>query len=232
MITQSGTRDPVADNGRQTGIERLSESQQLYLSLWRSLPFEGTGSHSRLTTLGITSCYAGEGVSTVATQLSLVAAASGMRVLLVDLNWQRPSIHSYFDVPRAPGVAEALAGGGRLELPVQASGHTNLSLLTIGATDSDFTPTFSLEQMSSLIRTLQSEYDLVVLDLLSSVETGSTASLSGLLDGIVLVVEAERVRWEVALRVKELFVRAGANVLGTVMNKRPEHIPGWLYRTL
>jgi Mrp family chromosome partitioning ATPase len=232
MITQSASRDPVADNGRQTYMERLSESQQFYLSLLRSLPLGGTGLPSRLTTLGITSCYSGEGVSTVATQLSLVAAASGMRVLLVDLNWKRPSIHSYFNVPQASGVAEALAGGGRLELPVQASGHTNLSLLTIGAMDRDCIPTFSLEQMATLVRTLQADYDFIVFDLLSAAETGATAYLGGLLDGIVLVVEAERVRWEVALRAKELLVRSGANVLGIVMNKRPEHIPGWLYRTL
>jgi Mrp family chromosome partitioning ATPase len=53
-----------------------------------------------------------------------------------------------------------------------------------------------------------------------------------LVDGVVLVVESERVRWQVAARGIELLEQAGTQVLGTVINKQREYIPEWLYQQL
>ena len=53
-----------------------------------------------------------------------------------------------------------------------------------------------------------------------------------LLDGVVLVIESERVRWQVAARGIELLEQAGSQVLGTVINKQQEYIPQWLYQRL
>ena len=230
MITQSASRSLPRAGQQLTLPSQSSETQHYYLTLLRSLSTVGTA-ESPITTLGVTSCYPGEGVSTVAVQLSVAAAATGMRVLLVDLNWKRPTIHETFGVARGPGLSEALASEGRQAPPVQASEIPNLSLLTVGNFVGDFNLVVSLETMAGLIRSLQ-DYDLVVFDLCESVEAGPSLSLSSLLEGVLLVIEAERVRWEVALRVKELLVRSGVNVLGAVLNKRRQRIPRWLYRTL
>ena len=72
----------------------------------------------------------------------------------------------------------------------------------------------------------------ILFDLPSCDTPGATLSVAGLLDGVCMVVEAERVRSEVALRTKELLTRGGANLVGAVMNKQPRHVPNWLYRTL
>lgn len=230
MITQSALRSLPQASQPLTLTSQTSESQHYYLTLLRSLTTAGTA-ESPITTLGVTSCYPGEGVSTVAVQLSVAAAATGMRVLLVDLNWKRPTIHTTFSVPRGPGLSEALADEGRQVPPIQDSQIPNLSLLTVGNFVGDFNLAISLERMAGLIRSLQ-DYDLIVFDLCESAEAGPSLSLSSLLEGVLLVIEAERVRWEVALRVKELLVRSGVNVLGAVLNKRRQRIPRWLYRTL
>lgn len=230
MITQSALRSLPQASQPLTLTSQTSESQHYYLTLLRSLSTAGTA-ESPITTLGVTSCYPGEGVSTVAVQLSVAAAATGMRVLLVDLNWKRPTIHTTFGVQRGPGLSEALANEGRQVAPVQDSQIPNLSLLTVGNFVGDFNLAISLERMAGLIRSLQ-DYDLIVFDLCESAEAGPSLSLSSLLEGVLLVIEAERVRWEVALRVKELLIRSGVNVLGAVLNKRRQRIPRWLYRTL
>lgn len=230
MITQSALRSLPQANQPLTLASPTSESQHYYLTLLRSLSNAGTA-ESPIATLGVTSCYPGEGVSTVAVQLSMAAAATGMRVLLVDLNWKRPTIHTTFGVERGPGLSEALASEGRQGPPIQASQIPNLSLLTVGNFVGDFNLAISLERMAGLIRSLQ-DYDLIVFDLCESAEAGPSLSLSSLLEGVLLVIEAERVRWEVAFRVKELLVRSGVNVLGAVLNKRRQRIPRWLYRTL
>ncbi|MCA9156787.1 MAG: CpsD/CapB family tyrosine-protein kinase [Planctomycetales bacterium] len=230
MITQSTLRSLPHAIQPLTLPSQTSEAQHYYLTLLRSLAIAGTA-ESPFTTLGVTSCYPGEGVSTVAVQLSLAAAATGMRVLLVDLNWKRPAIHETFGVQRGPGLSEALANAGRQDPPIQASSIPNLSLLTVGNFVGDFNLAISLERMAGLIRSLH-DYDLIVFDMCESAEAGPSLSLSSLLEGVLLVIEAERVRWEVALRVKELLVRSGVNVLGAVLNKRRRRIPRWLYRTL
>ncbi len=231
MITQSALRSLPHPSQPLALVRQTSEAQQYYLTLLRSLSLSTGMAENPITTLGVTSCYPGEGVSTVAAQLSVAAATTGMRVLLVDLNWKRPTIHQAFDVQRGPGLSEALANDGREEPPIQASHIPNLSLLTIGNFVGDFNLAISLERMAGLIQSLRN-YELIVFDLCESAEAGPSLSLSSLLEGVLLVIEAERVRWEVALRVKELLVRSGANVLGTVLNKRRQRIPNWLYRTL
>jgi len=56
--------------------------------------------------------------------------------------------------------------------------------------------------------------------------------LSQKVDGIVLVVEAEKTRWPVVESVKERITRSGGKILGIVFNKRRYHIPKWIYKTL
>lgn len=209
-----------------------SECQQYFLTLLRSLPLESNNAGDPVATLGITSCYSGEGVTTVAVQLALVAASTGLRVLLVDLNWKQPALHKTFGAPASPGVSEVLTQGTPAEIPVQASSFPNLSLLTAGSVAPRLPLLISLEKMQGLIHSLQADFDLIIFDLPASAKAGADVQVARLLDGVVLVVEAERVRWEVATRVQELLVRSGAKVLGAVLNKRRQRIPKWLYRTL
>ncbi|MDZ4848796.1 MAG: CpsD/CapB family tyrosine-protein kinase [Pirellulaceae bacterium] len=235
MITNSSNTATCDLSPRQapgTLAVPISECQHYYHTLLRSLPLRSNGANHPIATLGITSCYSGEGVSTVAVQLSLAAASTGLRVLLVDLNWKRPSVHKAFNVPPSPGLIDALASDGSMEVSVQASHILNLYLLPAGSSQEDFNQTTSLEKIAELIRSLRVDYDLIVFDLLASADAGTSLSLGSLLDGVVLVVESERVRWEVASRVQDLLSRSGAKVLGAVLNKQRQHIPNWLYRTL
>ena len=67
---------------------------------------------------------------------------------------------------------------------------------------------------------------------LFSVISRGDVALYGLVQGVLLVIQSERVRWPVAKRFVTDLERSGANLLGAVMNRRRQHIPGWLYRTL
>ena len=226
-VSEQSTRRSVV-----TLPDQLSEYQRYYLALLHSLPIKGSGGNKSLSTLGITSCNRGEGVSTVAAQLSMAAAFAGMRVLLVDFNWNHPAVHQFFNVPCSPGVSNALALDAPNHNLIQPSHISNLDLLTAGTQAGNLIPEISLEKIRSLIDSLQINYDLIIFDLPEAAEAGTSLALASVLDGVVLVVEAERVRWEVASRVHELLLRSRANVLGVVLNKRRFHIPNWLYRTL
>ena len=65
--------------------------------------------------IGVTSCYAGEGVTTLASQLALAAAAGGRRVLLADVNLDSPGLHRVFRTDLSPGLVDACDGDPSLE---------------------------------------------------------------------------------------------------------------------
>ena len=75
-------------------------------------------------------------------------------------------------------------------------------------------------------------YGLVVIDLPPARELDGQSAATGLIDEMVLVVEAERTRIQAAQRAKEVLNRAGVNITGVVLANRREHIPGWLYHRL
>lgn len=182
--------------------------------------------------LGLTSCSRGEGVTTVATQLSATAARSlKLPVILVDCNLLHPSVHRVFGVPIGPGVCDALRDEAPLDEFVQPSPIPNLSLLTAGARNvrTPIQP-WSLS-FSRRLRALSEGAGLVIVDLPASTEA-SPPGIGKSLDAALLVVEAEKIGWEFAKRTTAVLKRAGVNVLGAVMNKRRYHLPGWLYEAL
>lgn len=159
-------------------------------------------------TLGLTSCYPDEGKSTVGAYLASVAGEC-RRVLFIDANGSRLAINKAMQDVALSGIT--LANGGPL------SSQTNGQ------------PT--LDETRDLLRVLSGRFDLIVVDL-PPLDSASVLDWAPLLDGVVLVVESERVRWQVAARGIELLEQAGSQVLGTVINKQREYIPQWLYEKL
>jgi Mrp family chromosome partitioning ATPase len=162
----------------------------------------------------------------------VIAAATGRRVVLVDANPAHPSVHQVFPVKLQPGLAEVLAGAVGLSAAIQPSGVPGMSILAAGQARGNAGEVFDCDTLGDIVRGLSEDFDLTVFDLPAAVESGPAARLAALLDGVVLVVEAERVRWEVAQRTSELLKRGHVHLLGAVLNKRRQHVPNWLYRTL
>lgn len=224
MATSSLDR-AVARKARPGGGLRDNAREYCRTLLYR-LPWHGNGSKSPLGTLGITSSCGGEGVSTVAGQLAETAASAGMgHVLLVDANHVRPSVHRRFEVSLAPGWNEVLADAGQLSTAVQPSSVANLSVIAAGGLGSGPALPSDQDALSDLLEALKADFDLVVFDMAAVGEASCAAPLAGLLDGVLLVVEAERVPWEVAQQATQLLTRNNGRLLGAVLNKHPQKTP-------
>jgi Mrp family chromosome partitioning ATPase len=169
----------------------------------------------------------------VASQLAVTAAATGRRrILLVDANLAQPLAHRILHVDAEPGLADVLADAGRMETAVQPTGVSNLFVLAAGSTKAYAGDVQEANTVDAVVKRAADEYDLAVFDLPASGQPGFAPRLAALLDGLLLVVEAERVRWDVARRTSELLRRADVRLLGAVLNKRRQHVPSWLYRML
>lgn len=183
-------------------------------------------------TLGITSCGARAGVSTVARNL---AAASvdvyDGRVLMIDANLQRPALASTLGVRETPGLVDILANDAASQECIAETHTPGLFVLPAGSQTSQAT-SLCRETGVRLIELLRADFSLIVVDLPPSDELDDRLLASKLIDGYVLVVEAERVRQHAAQKIQEDFERASARLLGVVLNKRHFHIPEWLYNKL
>jgi capsular exopolysaccharide synthesis family protein len=221
------------------------EAEEYYRTLLRQLDWPGNGSSRVLRTLGLTSCCGEEGVSTIAAHLAATAASWGdYRILLVDTNLVRPAADRIFDVDQEPGIADVLAGTtGNSKLhaeeemvvdddlliaALQPSDLHNLTILTSGRPIENPAWIYDSTNICSVVEMLETRFDLIVFDMPAVEEASSITRLASRLDGVLLVIEAERVGSDVVSRASRFLSQANVHLLGAVLNKRRSNASGWL----
>jgi len=177
--------------------------------------------------IAVTSARTGEGVSTIATNLAVrLSRLSQGRVLLVDMNVLA------MDEPLALGPYPNLGNMLVLQQETMEGDHEASFLM-----DRLYMMKYSEEGKTTtdpgeLYSMWRKEYEFVVLDLPAVLDNESVPTLSRMADKVILVIEAERERWQVIHRAKELLEGANANIIGAILNKRNMYIPSWLYKRL
>lgn len=194
----------------------------------------GTGGSKKAPrVLAITSSHHDEGVSTIAANLATSLARPGDgQVLLIDADLRHPSVHQIFESKLSPGLADILSDGQGSQGAIVPSPVQNLHILSAGVANANLLEIFESDGFTNLLNSIKKDYRFVVIDLPAVNEASWAVRLARLCDGVGLVVEAERSRWEVVRKTKELLVNSNAKVIGVVINKRRFYIPRWLYRTL
>jgi Mrp family chromosome partitioning ATPase len=223
------TAAPISTGGAGPGDRPADELTEAVRGLMARLPWDGNDKCPPLRALGFVGCAGGEGVSTLAVTLA-VESATTLRepVLLADAHFDRPAAHRLLGVRPGPGLADALRDGMRLTDLVQLTAVPFLSVLAAGA---DPAVTDDAPGPAGLVESLRDEFALVVWDLPPAAGRMPAAEFAPHLDGLVLVVEAERTPEDVVRRAADRLAR-NARLLGIVLNKRPAHVPDWLGRFL
>ncbi len=174
---------------------------------------------SQLKSLVVTSALAGEGKTTLALGLAISAARLHQRVLLIDADLRRPSLHKLLELPNDRGLSTLLASDTPIldTNDLQLSNpYGNLSVLSAGPTPTDPAKLLSSHRMQEVLNTFEQHYDLVLLDappVLGIVDTILTASACS---GVVLVGRIGRVtRTELTHAIAALHQ---LNVIGVIAN--------------
>ena len=174
-----------------------------------------------------------EGASTIAFNLaSALTKDKGCRVLLVDANLRHPVVHSTFNIPPSPGLVEVIHEGLDVHKAIRESVIPNLFLLTGGDSPANPVVIFKSEKWVDLIELLRKKFHWVIFDGAPINLYPDATVLAPRVDAVVLVVEAENKRAEVAIQAKEHLEEAGAKVIGAVLNRRRHVIPEMVYRRL
>jgi capsular exopolysaccharide synthesis family protein len=205
-----------------------------YATFRDQLLLHANGSLQDHYVIGITSCSRAEGVSTVAANLaSCLAAHSTADVLLVDANTHNPSLHRIFRARLSPGLAEILMANPKSNINEPIIHRTvNLNVLPAGSANGSSGKIFTSDNLAGFLRTIKQDYRFTVIDMPALDQDSAALSLAGFCDGIVLVVETERLRWETVAKAKQQLQRSNINTLGVLLNKRRFPVPNWIYAAL
>jgi succinoglycan biosynthesis transport protein ExoP len=203
--------------GPREGATRVSSSDWVvhqdaksYYDVLQSRMFVyGNGELGPPGVIAVTSCYRGEGVSVVASNLAaMLADTLHGPVLLVDARAAQDYV-----AEQTVSFSTSLMKAGDDRATRQLDVHR------------------PREAQNSFVE-LKSVYRFIVIDAPAALNDMTALRLAGHVDGVVLVIESGRVRWEVARQAVGLLRHANARLIGVVLNKRQDYLPNWLYRRL
>ena len=225
------SRKKVLPSGLSVKLERH------YGSLAERLLLNWNGTAETPRVIAITSCQRREGVSSVAANLAVTLARhdSG-NVLLVDADIEQPSVQRIFEVNPSPGLAEAL-GNGAMDKDdglIQSLPRENLHVVSAGVSKEDAANALNSGSgaLAQFLHAVKSRYRFVLVDVPALNGVTTATRVATLCDGVVLVVESGRLRWQVIHDSLERLRGSNAEIIGAVLNKRTYPVPKWLYRTL
>lgn len=202
-------------------LEPNSSAIEAYRNIRTNLFFSPLGEESKV--ILITSGGPGDGKTTTASNLALVIAQTGKRVLLVDADFRRPRIHKMFSLDSSKGLSNVLKGECTLEQVVQKTVHDldiieNLDILTAGQMPANPTELLESANMQDIIDDMRTKYDRIVMDTPPILFVSDTSILSRLSDGCILVVKSDKRTRAHAARARLQLEKVHARIIGGILN--------------
>lgn len=167
--------------------------------------------------LMVTSASPGEGKTLTAACLAVAVARQGRRVLVVDLDLQRPGLHEIFQHPLIPGVSEVLLRRASLGDAIRDTAVEHLRILPAGELSPLVQDLFSTDGVRAFLASLAVEYDLVILDTPPVLAVADVMAFAEASDSVLLVLRAGSTRPDTVQQAVEELSRVGARLVGAVI---------------
>lgn len=203
LITVTQPKSPVAEQYRtiRTNIEFMAVDREIQAIL-------------------VTSATQGEGKSTTSSNLAVAYAQQGKKVLIIDTDMRRPTVHYTFRVANGLGLSSLLTRQAEKEKAILPTKVDNLSILTAGPIPPNPAELLSSRAMEHLAEQLREEFDIIIFDAPPLLQVADSRITSKLTDGVVLVVGCTTSDRQRVLKAKEQLELAEAKILGVVLNRR------------
>jgi polysaccharide biosynthesis transport protein len=218
------------DNGHQARIvvtDPASGPAESYRKIRAKLFVYNKESHAR--TFSVTSSTAGEGKTTLTSNLAIAFAQSGGNVLLIDADMRHPTLQKVHDIEWAPGLGDYLSGMCGWESVVRRSSVPGLSIIPCGSGGSKSAELIEGPRLRHLLKEARETYDIVFLDTPPVLGLADTTVLCNLTDATIFVVQAARNSKWLVNRARMELDAAGAHVVGAVLNRVRSHRGDYYY---
>lgn len=203
-----------------------SLSAEAYRSLRTSIKFSSID--KPIKTIVITSSLIGEGKSTVVGNLAYSLNQDGSRVLVIDCDLRKPSIHENFLLSNEKGLVDVLVGKSDLK-SVTKKIEDSLFLITAGTVPPNPAEILGSKEMEDLIKELSINFDYIILDTTPILPVSDTLLLASKADATLIVVKARKTKEKVVKESYDQLVEARANVIGTILNESDKSLDNKYY---
>ncbi|MFP4439986.1 MAG: CpsD/CapB family tyrosine-protein kinase [Chloroflexaceae bacterium] len=218
----------MSNNGTQSTSTLIalrdprSPAAEAYRTLRTNIQFSSLD--KPLHTLLFTSTGPDEGKSTTLANLAVTMAQAEQRVILVDCDLRRPTLHTLFGLSNETGLTSAILQPEAAALPLQDTSVVGLRLLPSGPLPPRPADLLGSRRMEALIARLRAEADMVLFDTPPVIAVTDAAVLATRLDGVLLVLQAGKTRRDRAREARRLLEKVKANIVGVVLNNAKQEV--------
>ncbi len=174
------------------------------------------------------------GTSTILFNTALMMGRSMLdrKILLVDSNIDRPSLHVAFEHSPDACLMDYMFAGASLADIIQPTFLPNLDIITCNRIDDPLLSPFTRPTFSRFFQEIREHYELILLDSAPALRSSHTRMLLPQSDGAIIVAEADKTQTRILEELVRLLNMEGATLLGSFLNKRRYVIPKWIYQVL
>ncbi len=199
-----------------------SPTAEAVRALLTNLRFSGAG--QQLRSLVITSAGPSEGKSVIAANLAVAFAQLGRRVILIDADLRRPTVHERFHLSRHPGLSDLMIDADApsaavVEKYLQPGPVDSLRILTSGPIPPNPAELLGTSWASALFDVIESQADIIIWDTPPTLTVTDAVIMAARADATIQVVKAGVTRRDMIVKTHDTLERVGANVLAPVLNQ-------------
>ena len=202
-----------------------SRSAEAFRTLRTNIQFSSLD--NELKSIVVTSSGSGEGKSTILSNLAITMAESGKRVIIVDCDLRKPSIHKKMGVTNSVGLTNVLVQNMLKEDCIVESPVKNLYILTSGPVPPNPAELLGTKKMRDFIEELKNEFDVILIDAPPVLAVTDAQILSTIADGVIFVASYGEAQKNALVDAKQLIDKVGGKIIGIVFNKVPEEVSGY-----
>lgn len=227
-VTALPTRSRLLPGGEKRFEESLRRFEESIHYLRTTIQL--SQHRERLKSLVICSASPREGKSTIAAHLaSSLANASLGRVLLIDADMRRPSLHRLFDQPLENGLVDYLDGRITADEVLRETWTQGLDFVSAGVLDTSVFSLLSTNRLENFIRQMEEVYEFVIIDVPPILPVSDGLVIGRLADAAVLCVLRDRSTLSGVAKAAQRLREANVNLIGSVYNGAPSNSYGSAY---
>jgi protein-tyrosine kinase len=175
----------------------------------------------------------GAGTSTLVRELAkLVSTEFAQSVVLIDATQGQGGHHECFGAHLEAGLEAVVSERLDLDAVLLPVNHDSMSLGCLATNDALASTVVTNPKFRDVVKSLREKFSLILFDAPSLADSSDALLITAESDGVILVVEAEKTRWQAAETARKRIVAQGGNILGVVLNRRQFHIPYFIYKRL
>jgi len=211
-----------------TQVRPQSQMAESYRALRTSLLLSNLGAPPKV--IMVTSSLPQEGKTTTSINTAIVLAQKGIRVLLIDADLRRPSIHKTLGMGPRSGLSNVLTGSSTLEQTITRTAILpNLYVLPAGTPPPNPAELLASTNMRDVLAQLREQYDHIVVDTPPSLSVTDAVVLSPRADAVVLVIRSGQTTKQALRRARDILAQVNAKVVGVLLNAVDLSSPDYYY---